>query len=70
MISKSPFKFLDSYSREDRAIFFGRDQEITELYRKGIDIEFFLVPKERSVPAKGLPFASKHIQIEFQRNDM
>ena len=24
---KSPFKFLDSYTLEDRAIFFGRDQE-------------------------------------------
>ena len=24
---KSPFKFLDSYTREDLAIFFGRDQE-------------------------------------------
>lgn len=25
---KSPFKFPDSYTREDRAIFFGRDKEI------------------------------------------
>ena len=28
----SPFKFLDSYGREDRAIFFGRDEEINALY--------------------------------------
>jgi len=28
---QSPFKFLDSYTREDRKIFFGRDREITEL---------------------------------------
>jgi hypothetical protein len=27
-MSTSPFKFLDSYTREDREIFFGRDQEI------------------------------------------
>ncbi|MCX6269177.1 MAG: hypothetical protein NTW16_17790 [Bacteroidetes bacterium] len=29
---KSPFKFLDSYAREDKATFFGRDAEIEELY--------------------------------------
>ena len=29
---KSPFKFLDSYSQEDKTIFFGRDEEIEELY--------------------------------------
>lgn len=27
-----PFKFLDAYSKEDRAVFFGRDEEITNLY--------------------------------------
>lgn len=26
-MSISPFKFLDSYTREDRAILFGRDKE-------------------------------------------
>lgn len=31
---KSPFKFLDSYSREDRDIFFGRDREIEELHSR------------------------------------
>jgi WD40 repeat protein len=29
-----PFKFLDSYTREDESIFFGRDNEIEELFRK------------------------------------
>jgi WD40 repeat protein len=40
---KSPFKFLDSYTREDRAIFFGRDQEITELYRRLFESKVLLV---------------------------
>jgi hypothetical protein len=31
-MKKYPFKFLDSYGREDTAIFFGRDQEIDALY--------------------------------------
>jgi len=29
-----PFKFLDSYNREDESIFFGRDNETEEIYRK------------------------------------
>jgi len=29
---KSPFKFLDSYTREDEAIFFGRKKETDALY--------------------------------------
>ena len=29
----SPFKFLDSYTQDDRAVFFGRDEEIETLYR-------------------------------------
>jgi len=28
----SPFKFLDAYQKEDREIFFGRDDEVRELY--------------------------------------
>lgn len=43
IIMKSPFKFLDSYTREDRAIFFGRDQEITELYRRVFEGKMLLV---------------------------
>lgn len=31
-MKKYPFKFLDSYQREDRAMFFGRDEEIDALY--------------------------------------
>jgi WD40 repeat protein len=40
---QSPFKFLDSYTSEDRDIFFGRDQEITELYRKVFESKILLV---------------------------
>ncbi len=32
---KSPFKFLDSYTHEDRAVFFGRDQEFKRLRAEG-----------------------------------
>jgi len=31
-MKKYPFKFLDSYNREDKGIFFGRDEEIATLY--------------------------------------
>ncbi len=31
---KSPFKFLDAYTKEDKDIFFGREKEIEELYQK------------------------------------
>jgi len=31
---KSPFKFLDSFTKEDKEIFFGRDKETEELYQK------------------------------------
>ena len=34
MTKQHPFKFLDSYNKEDSAIFFGRDREIEELYAK------------------------------------
>jgi WD40 repeat protein len=40
---KSPFKFLDSYTLADRNVFFGRDQEITELYRKVFESKILLV---------------------------
>jgi hypothetical protein len=29
---KSPFKFLDSYTKDDREIFFGRNREIGEWF--------------------------------------
>jgi WD40 repeat protein len=31
---RAPFKFLDSYTRDDRNIFFGRDTETEEIFRK------------------------------------
>jgi hypothetical protein len=31
---KNPFKFLDSYTKEDTEIFFGREKEVEELYQK------------------------------------
>jgi hypothetical protein len=39
----SPFKFLDSYTLADRNIYFGRDQEITELYRRVFERKILLV---------------------------
>ena len=29
---QSPFKFLDAYNKEDKDIFFGRDEEVEQLY--------------------------------------
>ncbi|MFH0842828.1 MAG: ATP-binding protein [Bacteroidota bacterium] len=40
---KSPFKFLDSYTKDDRAIFFGRDHEIEELYHRVFESKIMLV---------------------------
>lgn len=40
---KSPFKFLDSYSVDDREIFFGRDKEIDELYNRLLGDKILLV---------------------------
>jgi len=31
---RAPFKFLDPYEAEDRDIFFGREEEVKELYKK------------------------------------
>lgn len=42
-MSRSPFKFLDSYTKDDRDIFFGRDREIEELYQKVFDSKLLLV---------------------------
>ncbi|MBL4716631.1 MAG: hypothetical protein COC01_07695 [Bacteroidetes bacterium] len=39
----SPFKFLDSYTKEDKDIFFGRDKEIEELYSKVFESKLILV---------------------------
>jgi hypothetical protein len=40
---KSPFKFLDSYTKDDHAIFFGRDREIEELYHRVFESKIMLV---------------------------
>lgn len=40
---KSPFKFLDSYTKDDREIFFGRDKEIEELYSRVFESKILLV---------------------------
>jgi AAA+ ATPase superfamily predicted ATPase len=40
---KSPFKFLDSYTKNDREIFFGRDREIEELYHRVFESKIMLV---------------------------
>ncbi|MBI4646182.1 MAG: hypothetical protein HY738_06170, partial [Bacteroidia bacterium] len=40
---KSPFKFLDSYTKDDRDIFFGRDNETEDLYRKIFESKMLLV---------------------------
>jgi WD40 repeat protein len=40
---KSPFKFLDSYTKEDREIFFGREKEVDELYRRLFESRILLV---------------------------
>jgi len=42
-MSKSPFKFLDAYTKEDREIFFGRDHEIEELYQRVFESKILLV---------------------------
>jgi hypothetical protein len=39
----SPFKFLDSYQKEDRDIFFGRDTEIDDLYEALSGVKHLLV---------------------------
>ena len=40
---KSPFKFLDSYTKDDREIFFGREREIEELYHRVFESKILLV---------------------------
>jgi hypothetical protein len=40
---KSPFKFLDSYTKSDKDIFFGRDREVEELYQKVFESKLLLL---------------------------
>jgi WD40 repeat protein len=41
--TNSPFKFLDSYTKNDREIFFGREREIEELYHRVFESKIMLV---------------------------
>jgi WD40 repeat protein len=43
MMKKSPFKFLDSFTKDDREIFFGRDREIEELHSRVFESKILLV---------------------------
>ena len=42
-MKKYPFKFLDAYDKEDKNIFFGREEEIDELYRLVFQTNLLLV---------------------------
>ncbi|OQX76505.1 MAG: hypothetical protein B6D61_08685, partial [Bacteroidetes bacterium 4484_249] len=42
-INRNPFKFLDSYTKEDKDIFFGRETELEEIYRKFYKSKILLV---------------------------
>jgi hypothetical protein len=42
-MATSPFKFLDPYTREDEKIFFGRNQEIEQLYKMAFEASLILV---------------------------
>ena len=42
-MKKYPFKFLDAYDRDDKGIFFGRDEEIDELYEMVFQSSVILV---------------------------
>jgi WD40 repeat protein/Fe-S cluster biosynthesis and repair protein YggX len=39
----SPFKFLDSFTKEDKDIFFGRDKEVEEIYSRVFQSNLLLV---------------------------
>jgi len=42
-MATTPFKFLDSYTKEDQEIFFGRDKEIEELHYKIFESNLLVV---------------------------
>ena len=42
-MSNSPFKFLDSYTKEDNDIFFGREKEVEDIYTKIFQSKILLV---------------------------
>ncbi|MDX2134748.1 MAG: AAA family ATPase [Saprospiraceae bacterium] len=42
-MKRYPFKFLEAYTRDDRGVFFGRDEEIEELYQMVFQSDLLLV---------------------------
>ena len=74
---KSPFKFLDSYTREDREIFFGREKEIDELYHRLFESRILLVYGESGTGKSSLINCGlinrldedKHLPIFVRRSD-
>jgi len=42
-MNQSPFKFLDSYTKEDKDIFFGRETEVEDVYTKIFQSKILLV---------------------------
>jgi len=42
-MSQSPFKFLDSYTKDDKDIFFGREAEVEDIYTKVFQGKILLV---------------------------
>lgn len=43
MTKKYPFKFLDAYARDDRDIFFGREEEVEALYQMVFQTDLILI---------------------------
>ena len=74
---KSPFKFLDSYTKEDREIFFGREKEIDELFRRLFESRILLVYGESGTGKSSLVNCgllnklnnTEHIPIYIRRFD-
>ena len=74
---KSPFKFLDSYTREDREIFFGREKEIDELYHRLFESRILIVYGESGTGKSSLINCGlinrldedKHLAIFIRRSD-
>jgi WD40 repeat protein len=42
-MNQTPFKFLDSYTKDDKDIFFGREREVEELYHRVFEGKIMLV---------------------------
>ncbi|MGC1389905.1 MAG: AAA family ATPase [Bacteroidales bacterium] len=74
---KSPFKFLDSYTKEDREIFFGREKEIEELYRRLFESNVLLVYGESGTGKSSIINCglvnkindTEHLTIYIRRSD-